>query len=74
MDKYRKVKIIGKGSFGYAVLVRAASTKDEYYVMKVLTSSADHRHREDGHQAEERLDQRDPGPQVAQKPFHSHLP
>lgn len=35
MDKYRKVKIIGKGSFGYAVLVRAASTKDEYYVMKV---------------------------------------
>jgi hypothetical protein len=42
MDKYRKVKIIGKGSFGYAVLVRAASTKDDYFVMKVRPSHADH--------------------------------
>jgi len=36
MDKYRKVKVIGKGSFGYAVLVRAAGSKDELYVMKII--------------------------------------
>jgi hypothetical protein len=36
MDKYRKVKTIGKGSFGFAVLVRSASSKADYYVMKVI--------------------------------------
>jgi hypothetical protein len=27
MDKYRKVKIVGKGSFGYAVLVESKKSK-----------------------------------------------
>jgi hypothetical protein len=35
MDKYRKIKIIGRGSFGYAVLVREAGSKTKHFVMKV---------------------------------------
>ena len=35
MQKYRKVKVIGKGSFGNAVLVSLASDKTKQYVMKV---------------------------------------
>ena len=34
MDKYRKLKVIGKGSFGYAVLVQSISDR-QTYVMKV---------------------------------------
>jgi len=34
MDKYRKIKVIGKGSFGYAVLVQSIIDRQSY-VMKV---------------------------------------
>ncbi len=33
MDKYRKLKIVGKGSFGHAVLVQAKSDR-KFYIMK----------------------------------------
>lgn len=32
MDKYKKVKIIGKGSFGYAVLVESRKTKKQFII------------------------------------------
>lgn len=35
MDNYRKIEIIGKGSFGCAVLVQSVVDR-KYYVMKVL--------------------------------------
>ena len=38
MDKYRKVKVIGKGSFGYALLVQSVSDK-KLYVMKIIDVS-----------------------------------
>ena len=38
MDKYTKVKIIGKGSYGYAVLVQAKKNKKPY-IIKVYTSN-----------------------------------
>lgn len=34
MEKYRKLKVIGKGSFGYAVLVQSVADR-QTYVMKV---------------------------------------
>jgi hypothetical protein len=34
MEKYRKLKVIGKGSFGYAVLVQSVLDRLTY-VMKV---------------------------------------
>lgn len=34
MDRYRKLKVIGKGSFGYAVLVQSVADRTTY-VMKV---------------------------------------
>ena len=34
MDRYRKLKVIGKGSFGYAVLVQSVADRHTY-VMKV---------------------------------------
>jgi len=34
MEKYRKLKVIGKGSFGYAVLVQSIADRQSY-VMKV---------------------------------------
>ena len=34
MEKYRKLKVIGKGSFGYAVLVQSVVDR-QAYVMKV---------------------------------------
>lgn len=36
MQKYKKVKTIGKGSFGYAVLVRNVEEKDNLMVMKII--------------------------------------
>jgi hypothetical protein len=36
MEKYRKLKVIGKGSFGYAVLVQSVIDR-QTYVMKVKT-------------------------------------
>jgi hypothetical protein len=34
MDKYRKVKIVGKGNFGHAVLVQSVHDR-KLYIMKV---------------------------------------
>ena len=36
MHKYKKVKVVGKGSFGYAMLVQSIVDK-KLYVMKVGT-------------------------------------
>ena len=38
MEKYRKLKVIGKGSFGYAVLVQSVVDR-QTYVMKVILST-----------------------------------
>lgn len=38
MDKYRKVKIVGKGSFGHAVLVQSVVDK-KLYIMKIIDVS-----------------------------------
>lgn len=38
MDNYRKIKVIGKGSFGKAVLVHLATDKKAIFVMKVALS------------------------------------
>ena len=38
MEKYRKLKVIGKGSFGYAVLVQSVVDR-QTYVMKVCSLS-----------------------------------
>ena len=38
MDRYRKLKVIGKGSFGYAVQVQSVADRHTY-VMKVSTAS-----------------------------------
>jgi len=38
MDKYRKTKIVGKGNFGYAVLVQNIQNK-KFYIMKVIDVS-----------------------------------
>ena len=34
MDRYKKVKVIGKGAFGAAVLVQARSDPKQQYVIK----------------------------------------
>lgn len=39
MDRYRKIKIVGKGSFGYAVLVHHVSDKTKNYIMKIIDIS-----------------------------------
>jgi hypothetical protein len=36
MERYRKLKVIGKGSFGYAVLVQSVADRQSY-VMKAST-------------------------------------
>ncbi len=38
MDKYRKVKIVGKGSFGHAVLVQSTVDRKQY-IMKIIDVS-----------------------------------
>ncbi len=38
MEKYRKVKIVGKGNFGHAVLVQNINDRKSY-IMKVLNLS-----------------------------------
>lgn len=38
MEKYRKLKIIGKGSFGHAILVQSVNDRKQY-VMKVIDVS-----------------------------------
>ncbi len=34
MEKYRKVKVVGKGNFGHAVLVQSLADR-KFYIMKV---------------------------------------
>jgi NIMA (never in mitosis gene a)-related kinase len=38
MEKYKKVDIVGKGSFGYAVLVEHITNKKQY-IMKIIDIS-----------------------------------
>jgi hypothetical protein len=70
MERYRKLKVIGKGSFGYAVLVQSVADRHSY-VMKVrlsifpalatcltLFACPDHRRVKDGPQAARRRHQR----------------
>jgi NIMA (never in mitosis gene a)-related kinase len=38
MEKYRKVKMVGKGNFGYAILVQNIQSH-KYYIMKVIDVS-----------------------------------
>lgn len=37
MNNYKKIEIVGKGSFGYAVLVQSV-VDGNYYIMKVFLS------------------------------------
>jgi len=47
MERYRKLKVIGKGSFGYAVLVQSVADR-QTYVMKIIdVSKMDRKQRED---------------------------
>mmetsp|Transcript_5337 Transcript_5337/g.8223 ORF Transcript_5337/g.8223 Transcript_5337/m.8223 type:complete len:164 (+) Transcript_5337:14-505(+) len=47
MEKYRKLKVIGKGSFGFAVLVQSVNDR-QTYVMKIIdVSKMDRKQRED---------------------------
>jgi NIMA (never in mitosis gene a)-related kinase 1/4/5 len=47
MEKYRKLKVIGKGSFGFAVLVQSVADR-QTYVMKIIdVSKMDRKQRED---------------------------
>jgi hypothetical protein len=32
MDKYKKIKIVGKGSFGFAVLVESRRSKKQFII------------------------------------------
>lgn len=36
MDKYKKVKVVGKGSFGYALLVQSLQNKKPYIIKVYL--------------------------------------
>ena len=38
MEKYRKINVVGKGSFGYAVLVENKKNKKQY-IMKIIDIS-----------------------------------
>lgn len=38
MDKYKKVKVIGKGNFGHAILVQSI-IDHKYYVIKTIDVS-----------------------------------
>jgi NIMA (never in mitosis gene a)-related kinase len=39
MEKYRKIKVVGKGSFGHAVLVQTANDPNKHYIMKIIDVS-----------------------------------
>jgi hypothetical protein len=41
MENYRKIDVVGKGSFGCAVLVQSVIDR-KYYIMKVLNVLPDH--------------------------------
>lgn len=51
MDKYRKVKVVGKGSFGHALLVPSV-VDHKLYIMKIIDVS-----RMDSKQKEEALNE-----------------
>lgn len=51
MDKYRKVKIVGKGNFGHAVLVQSVNDR-KLYIMKASFLNPDHRRVTHGAQTE----------------------
>jgi NIMA (never in mitosis gene a)-related kinase len=36
MDKYKKIKIVGKGSFGFAVLVESRKSKKQFIIKVAL--------------------------------------
>ena len=49
MEKYRKLKVIGKGSFGYAVLVQSIADRQTYVMkVKVYCNCIDNRRVADG--------------------------
>lgn len=50
MDKYKKIKIIGKGSFGYAVLVESRKNKKQFIIKVLVRKYLDHRPLKDGRQ------------------------
>jgi len=75
MERYRKLKVIGKGSFGYAVLVQSVNDR-QTYVMKVPIppfTSLDYRCVEDGPQAKRRRDQRGSCFESHETSIHHHL-
>ena len=43
MNNYKKIEIVGKGSFGYAVLVQSV-LDGNYYIMKVPRSKSQKKH------------------------------
>ncbi|KAL4427207.1 hypothetical protein ABPG74_022294 [Tetrahymena malaccensis] len=49
MEKYTKIKVVGKGSFGYAVLVQSNTENNKkYYVIKIIDiSKMDRKQREE---------------------------
>ena len=73
MDKYRKVKIVGKGNFGHAVLVQSVNDR-KLYIMKVgFFHPQDHRCISNGAQAEIRSTERSVRAQSNATPLHRHL-
>jgi NIMA (never in mitosis gene a)-related kinase len=47
MDKYRKVKVVGKGSFGYAVLVQSIADRRQHIMKIIDVSSMDRKQKEE---------------------------
>ncbi|CAD8064491.1 unnamed protein product [Paramecium primaurelia] len=47
MDKYKKIRVVGKGSFGYALLAQALSNKKNYIVKIIDISKMDRKQREE---------------------------
>jgi NIMA (never in mitosis gene a)-related kinase len=42
MEKYKKIDIIGKGSFGYAVLVESRKTKKQFIIKVFYIINSDY--------------------------------
>ncbi|CAD8068512.1 unnamed protein product [Paramecium sonneborni] len=47
MDKYKKIRVVGKGSFGYALLAQALSNKKNYIIKIIDISKMDRKQREE---------------------------
>ena len=79
MENYRRIKVIGKGSFGFAVLVQ--SQKDgNLYVMKVMSFPnnnysylSDNRRIKNGQEIKTRHFKRDPPSTKTATPIHNNL-